>query len=773
MMDATTNIAVSMEYLLRHEPNTRNWCPQFRNHVSQSLSLDTCAYMASIEPSPRSAHYHCTRERCSSIVETTEPHHCGVGCHCELLGPDIKHVKDLVLAHKIPLLRIRRSSNGSLTIKVEEATFDSRYIAVSHVWTGGLGNPRQNCLPRCQLGKIASSGKQIREVIESTRHPSFPRLFASLYRKFVTGDIDLFWIDTLCIPVREYRDVSETPESEEIRGAAIDRMTQIYAGSHSVYVIDPELRILPNNLVKQDPRRLAAHIFRCDWMRRCWTYQEGAMGRRLFVMLESGPMYLTREFFHILNGDNNGVHETALDPEARRHQTQLKELTSWLSDLPAPRHTYEYDSRRLISGSGPKAFAIVWNSLLARTTLREEDRYLILALMTNLVPSPLIGRDKIKPDEKLRSIFNSLSIIPQDFLYDMTPTVNGYWLPKTMEGRLSYTGGHLVRESIEKYEFELAHLQRGETDDTSALYILPLGPLSGRYFSVSVPNGNLGFQILSPAEVGRIYESHESILLLVKDYRTLSFSTTMAALFKMTSREAPNEWQLERICGARCIAADPSQRDDSFSLGMNMLDESRDKFFISCDFRGASRLQRHRDPSDHDYPGRTIAVPQFLHLHSHINCFYILYIAIVAIVALTPNPAHFPVGWVIFIVEFCAGQAAIQILLINRYLRQGDQISHMAWLDDLTPEWPPALPKRLRAMTNVNYGPIETCTRLLIGAVLTGLGIGYWQDPDVRWLIALGVLLERKTPRKPRDYSRILPRVSNDDLVQAFLWMAR
>jgi hypothetical protein len=74
------------------------------------------------------------------------------------------------------------------------------YVAISHVWADGLGNPASNGLPRCQLDKLfALLGDLIN-----------PSTFASIrFKKSSTIQRALwnrtsrryFWMDTFCIPV--------------------------------------------------------------------------------------------------------------------------------------------------------------------------------------------------------------------------------------------------------------------------------------------------------------------------------------------------------------------------------------------------------------------------------------------------------------------------------------------------------------------------------------------------------------------------------------------
>lgn len=137
------------------------------------------------------------------------------------MGPSLTDIKDCIRSGSIRLLRLRTSGKGKYGIEVVKATFETRYVVVSHVWTGGLGNPNANELHECQLQKVAASGKQIRRIIESGRMLSFPKMFRRIYRKLVLGDIDLFWIDTLCIPVRDMSGEDETAAMVDLSNCAV------------------------------------------------------------------------------------------------------------------------------------------------------------------------------------------------------------------------------------------------------------------------------------------------------------------------------------------------------------------------------------------------------------------------------------------------------------------------------------------------------------------------------------------------------------------------
>lgn len=117
------------------------------------------------------------------------------------------------------------------------------YVAISHVWSDGRGNPRRNSLPSCQLENI------YRWACECV------------------GRDTLFWIDTLCVPVKE-----------PLRNTAIIRMAATYKSAVCVLVLSEEL--LTWNLPKQLLQALYM-IYCSKWMTRLWTMQEAILAKTL------------------------------------------------------------------------------------------------------------------------------------------------------------------------------------------------------------------------------------------------------------------------------------------------------------------------------------------------------------------------------------------------------------------------------------------------------------------------------------------------------------
>jgi hypothetical protein len=127
---------------------------------------------------------------------------------------------------------------------IKEHSAQKPYVAISHVWAHGLGNPRENALPTCQL--LALNTK-------------LSRLGSNPYQ--------LFWMDTLCIPV--------TPAN--LRKQIIDSMASIYAMADCVLVLGACLMSLSGTDLIDNS---ISYILCCVWMRRSWTLQERLLSRR-------------------------------------------------------------------------------------------------------------------------------------------------------------------------------------------------------------------------------------------------------------------------------------------------------------------------------------------------------------------------------------------------------------------------------------------------------------------------------------------------------------
>jgi hypothetical protein len=118
-------------------------------------------YLSSLQRrSAQERHNSCLRGRCSAdqIDESTyQIKHGDFSCACQHRMGDIDQI---VMKGQIPLYSVTSTDGGGCDVQVE--AFDpgkkwgarTRYVAISHVWSNGLGNPSRNSLPQCQLQRL-------------------------------------------------------------------------------------------------------------------------------------------------------------------------------------------------------------------------------------------------------------------------------------------------------------------------------------------------------------------------------------------------------------------------------------------------------------------------------------------------------------------------------------------------------------------------------------------------------------------------------------------
>ena len=143
------------------------------------------------------------------------------------------------------------------------------YVAISHVWSGGLGNPTKNSLPLCQL-------ENIRQCVA----------------KLLQGEKSLFWIDTLCVSRRK-----------DGKNLAIRKMKETYQDATRVLVLDTQLMQTSINSQRwqssatndtriEFAKEFLLRIALSGWMRRLWTLQEGAIARDIDFQFANGSLNL-------------------------------------------------------------------------------------------------------------------------------------------------------------------------------------------------------------------------------------------------------------------------------------------------------------------------------------------------------------------------------------------------------------------------------------------------------------------------------------------------
>ena len=241
----------------------RGWCvSEVKLILDTTLSLQTLHFLSCLDKSINSEHSHerCDTQQCTAYQNDLDKYrtqHVSKDCDCLELSIDPEALYNILRTRSLPLIRVRTSQTlGELSVDIVASRPTSRYVALSHVWADGLGNPYANAMPRCQLSDIA---KLIRELNTAARSLDAGEDVEQKEEEL------LLWCDTLCCPI----------QSREAHNLALEYMYQTYRHASHVLVLDASLRRC--DVESLDIDEMSMRILTSPWMRRLWTLQEGAL----------------------------------------------------------------------------------------------------------------------------------------------------------------------------------------------------------------------------------------------------------------------------------------------------------------------------------------------------------------------------------------------------------------------------------------------------------------------------------------------------------------
>lgn len=249
---------------------TAGWC---RTEIKLCLhlfkSLQTFHFLSRMgRPEQGERHLSCSDDRCEACQISKNQYrtlHLTDSCSCDDYVTDSLALDRILARGSLPLLQVKTMiSLNEISVEVVEAKPESRYVALSHVWADGLGNPYANTLPRCQLGHISN-------------------LAAAVDRESGSAEVDgksLIWLDTLCCPL----------QPDEAHKRALAQMRRTYEQATHVLVLDASLQPYDTRSLSQV--EICTRILTSRWMRRLWTLQEGSCAKQLWFQFQDRAIEL-------------------------------------------------------------------------------------------------------------------------------------------------------------------------------------------------------------------------------------------------------------------------------------------------------------------------------------------------------------------------------------------------------------------------------------------------------------------------------------------------
>ena len=251
------------ERLLAH-----GWCmTQVKLMLDTARSLQTLHFIAHLDKTDAGQnHQACNTQQCmryQNNLGTYRTQHVNKDCGCRELFIDQEVLYTILRTKALPLIRVTLNQNlEALSVDVVASHPASRFVALSHVWADGLGNPHANALPRCQLLNI---GKLIQGLDVDFRARDIQDDRIKEQDSKEEKEELLLWCDTLCCP----------NQPKVAKDLALEYMHRTYQDATYVLVLDSSLRHCDINESGID--EVCMRIITSPWTRRLWTLQEGAL----------------------------------------------------------------------------------------------------------------------------------------------------------------------------------------------------------------------------------------------------------------------------------------------------------------------------------------------------------------------------------------------------------------------------------------------------------------------------------------------------------------
>lgn len=370
------------------------------------------AYLLSLGP-PQSTYDHsmCTSLVCmgSQMGPYFKPKHLHQDCLCDFISTPMEELVDILRTGHIPVLTVAESPDASDApiISVMPSTPDKPYIALSHLWADGLGNPVANAIHRCQLENISGALQGLSSVSPDASGVSLS--FS-------------FWLDTLCIPVEEIY--------HELRDFSIQKMRDIYKDAYAVLVVDSDLRAMTRTTSDLE---VLGRVLVSGWNARLWTYQEAALGEELIIR---GKDCI---FFY---DDLVRKYTSSSSQSQATISNSLERIVASCCRQHVPRRT------PVLTEKSDEHVQELFYTITNRVTSRRDDETVCIATYLGLDPSKLL---KAPSMERIRILLEMLPNIPANVLFSGGRRIEHqgfYWAPRTFLASDHYNKSELVKRPI-------------------------------------------------------------------------------------------------------------------------------------------------------------------------------------------------------------------------------------------------------------------------------------------------------------------------------------
>ena len=376
----------SREAHLRDKLTRQGWCPSSYDFLLVQSGLWSVVYAASVGPPAVASlisHKDCTFSKClaSNVdVQTYRTKHFLEGCGCNSNSLAISSLTECLLSGSTPLIdpeSMTQQRNASdLVVKFENQKL-TPYVAISHVWSDGLGGCAEDGLPQCQI--------------------DFFRGVLDQCRKLSLCDAHYLWIDSMCIA-----------EDRSLRQKAVSNIKEYFEQATGVVVLDSRLRSHSINDNTHDS--LFLNYVTASWNRRIWTLQESHISNNTIFLFADG----LKSWQHLQTLANQDEFPSPL-------------ATHFALELWSMKAQHEI-----------KSIGLFARHLRWRTTSKSEDETVAIAPLLGL---PTDRLSALQGEERLCEFWKLVERVPKGIVFiqgiERLTSRNFTWAPKSLVGASS------------------------------------------------------------------------------------------------------------------------------------------------------------------------------------------------------------------------------------------------------------------------------------------------------------------------------------------------
>lgn len=325
------------------------WCPgQASLTLGKFYALQSKVYLSKLNKTYAGQnHDQCTFEACHTWTidiskYNSEHRHAGT---CEYVASNQEEViKVLKNGHNALLDLLLDKESNKVFLKIVPGHKHGAYVAISHVWADGLGNPKENSLPQCQLTRLYDLLTQFCTTKSLSQDQKRPYL----------------WIDTLCCPV-----------DTAGKMLALAKMPEVYRQASHVLALDSSL--VEISCKDFEPIEVMSRVFSSGWMFRLWTLNEANLASNLWIQFQDGVLELSQI------SRNMAV---MTEPETYHFTGELKS---------------EYGKLRIESSEQPRSqLWFLTEALRYRSVCKVSDEPVCLAALLKIKADVIVGEERLQ-----------------------------------------------------------------------------------------------------------------------------------------------------------------------------------------------------------------------------------------------------------------------------------------------------------------------------------------------------------------------------------------